>query len=219
MISKFSKTLDYINNMNCGVVSIIGTGKTFKSGTLYTLLDAGYSPRLSARPKAFYKFPDVSIFPDSLLAYSVEDLDDVESGSILIIEDANRVYPSRSTRSSDLQEYLGISSHKDVLIFITVQSTANTDQCFFRDQDSVLLFKHVCVSNIAFERPEIAQFCNVANIKITKASNCLAVNPLYVTYCPRFDDTFVMDKPPFWYGREHSHALANYKIHSSKVVS
>jgi len=218
MISEFSKTLDYINNMNCGVVSIIGTGKTFKSGTLYSLLQEGYCPNLAVRPKAFYRFPDVD-FPNDLRSYFVEDFDDVESGSILIIEDANRVFPSRSSRSPELQEYLGISSHKDVLIFITVQSTANTDQCFFRDQDSVLLFKHVCISNIAFERPEIAQFCNVANVKINKASKVAEVNPLYVTYCPRFDDTFILDNPPSWYGREHSHALANYKIHPKKAVS
>ena len=49
-----SPTLDYLDGMGYGIVSILGSGKTFKSGTMYSLFE--YVPSLRTRPKAFLRF-------------------------------------------------------------------------------------------------------------------------------------------------------------------
>lgn len=210
-------SLQYINDMQHGVVAIIGSGKTFKSGTLYTLLSV--CPSLASRPKAFYRFPSVSsLFPSSLNAYSVDDLDDVEPDSVCIIEDANRVFPSRSSKSPYLQEWMGIASHKDILVMLTVQNTANTDIAFFRDQDIITIHKKMSDIAISSEREQFQLYCVYANLMIDRASADLAVSPYYVSFVPRFYQTVILDSPPSWYGYEQSHALRNYHIKDKGVA-
>lgn len=213
-----SSILAYIDGMDHGVIDIVGRGKTFKSGTLYSLFE--YCPRLMARSKAFYRFPDVSVFPEHLRAYSVDHFDDVIPGSILIIEDANRVFPSRnSSRNPELQEFMGLISHKDILVILTVQNTNNTDIAFFRDQDIVTIHKLMNPSAIANERPELQAHCLYANLVIDSVSKALNVTHHYVSYVPRWSDkVLVMDRPPAYYGPEISHALRNYSIRSKGVV-
>ena len=208
--------IDYINEMPHGVIAILGSGKTFKSGTLYSLLD--YCPGLMARKKAFYKFPNVKeLFPSSLKSYTVDDLDDVEPDSICIIEDANRVYPSRGSASkSDLQEWMGIISHKDILVMLTVQNTSNTDLAFFRDQNFIMLHKKMNATAISYEREEFRVNCQRANLLIDQYSALHNVPYHYVTYLPDFDEILILDHPPEWYGYDQSHALRYYKIRKNK---
>lgn len=203
--------IDYINKMNHGVVVILGSGKTFKSGTLYSLLE--YCPDFRNRRKAFYKFPAVyDLFPSELLGYSVNKLNDIEPDSICIIEDANRVFPSRSSKSPVLQEFLGIISHKDILIFLTVQNTANTDLAFFRDQDVVFLHKKMNETGLQNEREEISMKCKWANQVIDEVSCSYNISPHYVSYASDFGQALILNHPPSWYGYEQSHALRNYLI-------
>lgn len=199
-----------------GVIAILGSGKTFKSGTLYSLLD--YCPGLMSRKKAFYEFPSVEkLFPSSLKAYVVEDLDDVEPDSICIIEDANRVYPSRSSvRTLDLQKWMGVISHKDILVMLTVQNTSNTDLAFFRDQNVVMLHKKMNTTAIQYERDEFKVNCQRANFLIDQYSVQYNVPYHYVSYLPDFDQILILDKPPSWYGYAQSHALRDYKIKKEK---
>lgn len=202
--------LSYINGMSHGVVPIVGSGKQFKSGTMYDLLST--LPSLCSRKKAFYKFPSVrELFPSFMKGYPVDNLWDVEPDSILVIEDANRVFPSRaSSKATDLQEFLGVISHKDILIFLTIQNTSNTDMAFFRDQDIVFLHKRMDLVGIQYEREELQHHCSIGNIIIENTALIEGVNPLYVTYVPRFASTIILDNPPSWYGFIQSHALRNY---------
>jgi len=209
-------SIEYINDMRYGVNAILGDGKTFKSGTLYSILDI--CPKLRERPKAFWKFPNVrKLFPDYLNCYSVDYFDDIKNGSIVVIEDANRVFPSRaSSRSFDIQEILGLSSHKDWLFFLTLQSGSNVDQAFFRDQDVNMIYKKKNPVAIQFERPEFQSDCVQANMVIDKYSRIYKVNPLYVSYLPRFDPSaLILDSPPSWYGYAQSHALSDYVVGDS----
>jgi len=202
--------LSYIDSMNHGVVPIVGSGKQFKSGTMYQLLSA--LPSLRNRKKAFFKFPAVrELFPSFMRGYPVDNLWDVEPDSILVIEDANRVFPSRSSsKVADLQEFLGVISHKDILIFLTVQNTSNTDMAFFRDQDILFLHKRMSPVGIQYEREELQHHCSVGNIIIENTAIKEGVNPLFVTYVPRFASTIILDEPPDWYGYAQSHALRDY---------
>lgn len=211
--------IDYINNMPHGVVAILGSGKTFKSGTLYSLLD--YCPNLMSRKKAFYEFPSVEkLFPASLKAYVVEDLDDVEPDSICIIEDANRVYPSRSSaRTLDLQKWMGLISHKDILVMLTVQNTSNTDLAFFRDQDVIMVHKKMNPTAILYERDEFKVNCQRANILIDNYAAEYGLTYHYLSYLPDFDQVLILDNPPKWYGYDQSHALRDYKLHNKEELT
>ena len=209
-----SKTLVHLNGMKYGLVNILGTGKTFKSGTLYSILEE--CPNLKYRKKAFLKFPDSDkLFPSDFNVYSVDDLNDVEPDSILIIEDANRVYPSRSSKSTELQEYLGLISHKDVVIYTTIQNTSNTDLCLLgRDQDTVFIHKKMGYSNITFEREELRSSCNCANQIIESTPVGLAFNWRFISYVPRFCERLILNDSPEWYDDSIAKALRNYKIPS-----
>jgi len=202
--------LEYISGMNHGVIPILGSGKQFKSGTMYDLLST--LPSLRSRRKAFYKFPAVNeLFPSFLKGYPVDNLWDVEPDSVLVIEDANRVFPSRSSsKSTDLQEFLGVISHKDILIFLTIQNTSNTDLAFFRDQDILFLHKRMNPTAIQYEREDFQFYCNLANVVIEDHSLSMGVNPLMVTFVPRFAGVIIHEDPPEWYGYAQSHALRDY---------
>lgn len=202
--------LEYINNMNHGVVSLLGSGKTFKSGTMYTLLDS--LPKLKKRKKAFFKFPSVDeLFKDAdLNVYSVNDLWDVEPDSILIIEDANRVFPSRSSsKTADLQEFLGVISHKDILIFLTVQNTSNTDIAFFRDQDVIFLHKKMNLTAIKYEREEFRMNCTWSNVLIDQTAKKHNIEPLFISYVST-GELIYLPNVPTWYNETISHALRDY---------
>lgn len=204
-----SPTLDYLDSMSYGVVPIVGSGKTFKSGTMYSLFD--YVPSFRSRPKAFLRFTGLEYFPEGY-GYRIDDLWDAEPGSILVIEDANRLFPSRSSsRSSDLQEFLGIISHKDIVVVLTIQNTANSDVAWFRDQDSVSIFKRMVPSAIQFERPEIASFSSDANTYMSDFCAYTGADYHHVSYIPRFHECLWLDSPPSWYGWSQSHALRDYR--------
>ena len=204
-----SPTLDYLSDMSYGVVSIVGSGKTFKSGTMYSLFE--YVPELRKRKKMFLHFSGLELFPEDY-GIPISDIWDAEPDSILIVEDANRLYPSRSSsRSSDLQEFLGIISHKDILIFLTVQNTANTDMAWFRDQDSITIYKRMYAASVIYERPEIASFAADANVYINDYCSRTGADFHLVSYVPRFNEILYLRDPPSWYGWDQSHALRNYR--------
>ncbi len=205
----FSPTLEYLDTMRYGVVSVLGSGKTFKSGTMYTLFEC--VPSLFERPKAFLRFSGLDKFPKGY-GYRVDDVWDVVPDSILVIEDANRIFPSRqSARSADLQEFMGVISHKDILVFLTVQNTSNTDVAFFRDQDNVTIHKRMNPTSLKYERPEIAPECVEANRCMTEFCSETGADWHLVSYVPRFFETMWLDTPPPWYGWDQSHALRNYR--------
>lgn len=208
-INEDSLTLEYLDSMDYGVVPIVGSGKTFKSGTMYSLFE--YVESFRNRRKAFLKFSGLELFPDNY-GTVVDDVWDVEPDSILVVEDANRLFPSRSSsRSSDLQEFLGLISHKDIVVVLTIQNTANSDVAWFRDQDSVLICKRMNPSSVQFERPEIASYCADANAYMSDFCDATGADWHLVSYVPRFHEVLHLPDVPSWYGWEQSHALRHYR--------
>ena len=212
-----SPTLRYLEGMNYGVIPIVGSGKTFKSGTLYSLFE--YVSSFRRRDKAFLRFSGLEHFPPGY-GYRVDDIWDCEPDSILVVEDANRLFPSRaSARSSDLQEFLGIISHKDIVIVLTIQNTANSDVAWFRDQDSVSIYKRMNPASVVFERPEIASYCADANAYMGDFCKATGADWHLVSYVPRFHEVMYLDTPPEWYGWAQSHALRDYRPAGSAASS
>jgi len=209
---KKSSVLTALDGYSYGSVPFIGKGKSFKTGTMYSIIEA--CPDLYSRPKAFYDFPSVNIFPEDYQAYSVSSFDDIVPGSIAIFEDANRLFASRDGKSKAnmcLQKFMGVISHKDILAMFTIQNTANVDQCIFRDQEVVNIHKMSDQIGLAYERDEFRGFCQDAISLIPMFAESVGVDWHYVSYVPSFEEILIID-PPKWYGFKHSHALRNYKI-------
>jgi len=216
MIHEDSLTLEYLNAMNYGVVTILGSGKTFKSGTMYSLFEE--VPSLKKRKKAFLNFAGLEYFPKDY-GYYIDNVWDCEPDSILVIEDVNRLFPSRtSSKSEDLQRFIGVISHKDIVIFLTTQNTANVDMVFFRDQDNFTIHKYMNPTSIAYERPETASFCDMTNAMIYDTSYKLEVDWHYVSYVPMFYECLVLEDVPSYYGYEISHALRYYDPRVKEAV-
>jgi len=212
----YDSTMDYIDGLDAAVILIVGSGKMFKTGTMFSILNT--CPTLSARLKAMYRYPVCDkalkkMFPPwADLIYSAECLDEVQPGSILILDDLSRLFGSRgSGGNKDLQENQPAISHKSILEIGTVQNLSNSDIAFFRDQDLIRIYKLMRPDAIAFERDEFAQDALTANLQITRAADYLRergqeINPLYLSWVPTFHRVIYIE-PPAWYGRAHTHVL------------
>jgi hypothetical protein len=207
-----SSTLRELNRMNYGSVPFIGQGKSGKTLSMYAFIEA--CPDLIFRPKAFFDFPDVTMFPDYFAAYPVSSFDDIIPGSIAIFEDANRLFSSRDFRGSksvDLQKFMGVISHKDILCMFTIQNTANIDQCIFRDQRVLNVHKQTDTIGLCYEREEFKGYCQQANIVLPSFASGYGRPIELLSYVPMYSE--VVDViPPEWYGKRQSCALRDYKI-------
>jgi len=208
---KDSLTLTEFNDMDFGSVPFIGRGKSGKSLAMYSFLEA--CPEQRSRPKAFYRFPPEVFqkFPSDYQAYAVNSFDEVLPGSIVILEDAARLFPSRSTKGLELQQIMGVASHNDLLILSTVQTLANVDQCLLRDQRVLLICKLFDWFGISFERDELKELEYEADIIIKDIAERYGVDYHLISYCPEFSEALIAP-PPGWYGYEISHALRGLKI-------
>lgn len=65
---------------------------------------------------------------------------------------------------------MGIISHKDILLMLTLQNTSNVDLAFFRDQDVVMIHKKMHDVAVSNEREEFQLQCQMANILIDECS-------------------------------------------------
>jgi hypothetical protein len=207
-----SSTLRHLNSMAYGSIPFIGMGKSGKTMAMYSCIEI--CPELKNRRKAFFDFPDVSIFPSSFRAYSVNDFDDIEPDSIAIFEDANRLFASRDSKNSrnmELQKFMGVISHKDILCMFTLQNTGNADQCIFRDQQVLNIHKMADTIGLLYERDEFRDYCQNANIVIPRFSLTYRRDIPFLSYIPKFSEILDLD-PPEWYGKQQSCALRDYKI-------
>lgn len=203
-----SRAVDYISQMEHGVLVVVGSGKQGKSCSLHSLIAMCFPDR----PKCIMDplFYDVRMFPGYRHA---SEPGDVRIGSVCIIEDVNRVFNSRgSSRNQLLQEWLGIISHKSILVAITTQSMAGTDMEFLRSQDAIAIHKRMHSEDIAFERPEFATNQVMANEWISRA--CIRhpqVEPRAWCFLPRFNECVSIPKVNWW-GYANSHMLRGARI-------
>jgi len=196
-----SAAIDYISDMEHGVIIAVGSGKQGKSCSLHSLLAYCHPDR----PKYLLdtlKF-DVSIFPGYHL---VSQTSDVPVGSIVVVEDVNRIFQSRgSAKRGDIQGWLSIISHKSIIIAVTTQNIADTDIAFLRSQDAIIMNKWMHQEDLQFERPEFRASQASANYAIDLAN---AMHPdvdrRAWCYFPRFEDCVAIPKVDWWsYANSH----------------
>lgn len=204
-----SRALEYISNMNHGVIIAVGSGKQGKSCTLHSVLGVTHPMRpVCILDSMDY---DIGMFPKNYRL--VHNPDHVAPGSICIIEDVNRMFHSRgSSKDATLQKWLGVISHKDILLAITTQSMAATDIEFLRSQDSVVLHKYMHEEDLNYERPEFRDHQAVADDWIMSARVLRPdLHPNSWTFFPRFAECVSVQAAPWW-GYEHSHMLREVNV-------
>jgi hypothetical protein len=200
MIDGPSPAVRYVSGMRHGVVVFVGSGKMGKSSALHALAALCWP----GRPKCLYDVPgaDGSLFPGYA---TIDKVDDAPCGSVVVIEDVNRVFSSRGSKSnSTLQRWLGLISHKDVVVMISTQCLSSTDIEFMRSQDCVLVHKRMWPEDVAFERDEFRLVQTFANEFIRRASEAEpGVDPRAWCFFDRWNEVVALPLCPWW---THAHA-------------
>ena len=203
-----SRAVDYVSEMEHGIIIAVGSGKQGKSCSLHSLIALCWPGRqVFMLDQMEY---DISMFPGYR---RVSDPNDIPVGSVAVIEDVNRVFHSRgSGKDATLQRWLGIISHKSTVVCITTQSMAGTDIEFVRSQDAVVMCKRMHSEDIAFERPEFRINQALANIWIERSvSSNPKLDPRAWCFFPRFNECVAIPKVPWWSYR-NSHMLREVKL-------
>ena len=203
-----SRAVDYISDMEHGVIIAVGSGKQGKSCSLHSLIAMCWPgrPVFMLDPLEY----DVSMFPGYRRVSSPSD---IPVGSVAVIEDVNRVFHSRgSGKDATLQKWLGIISHKSTVVCITTQSMAGTDIEFVRSQDAVVMCKRMHSEDLDFERPEFRTSQTIANHWIDRSIQMHPdVEQRAWCFFPRFNECVAVPKVPWWSYR-NSHMLRDVVI-------
>lgn len=203
-----SRAVDYISQMEHGVIIAVGSGKQGKSCSLHSLIDLCWPHRgvFMLDPMEY----DISMFPGYR---SAKEPSDIPVGSVAVIEDVNRVFHSRgSGKDATLQKWLGIISHKSTVVCITTQSMAGTDIEFVRSQDAVVMCKRMHSEDLSFERPEFRVNQTLANHWIGRAvEEHPDTDPRAWCFFPRFNECVSIPKV-WWWTYRNSHMLRDVRV-------
>ena len=210
--SDFLRDLD---RMRHGIVLIVGSGKTYKTGTYVQFYE--HCPTLRRRRKSFVGMSDVSHIPAELNAHPCASMFDIAVGDNGIMDDLAIWFPSRD-KNIGLQRVMGTISHQDKLIFGTCQNTSNVDLALFRDQRCIIIHKWMDPHGIVFERSDLQTYQNIANRKIKEASKRYGLHPIFFSYIPDYSELLCMPAVPAWYDERHSHALRYVRFTSKGEV-
>ena len=190
-----SRTVADLSSMRHGVVVFLGSGKTGKSATLFSVCEMFFSDRKKCLLET-YDF-DRSLFPGYAVYW---DLENIPPGSVVVIEDAARIFSSRGSGSrADLDGWLSLISHRDIVVLISVQSTAILDLQFFRTQRVIFMHKRVWDTDLRFERPELQELQAAANLRLQEAcARYPDMDPRIFTYCSDYDEVILVPLVSWW---------------------
>ena len=195
-------TVELLSGLDHGIVIVVGSGKMGKSCAGHTIAAIFWNHR----PKYFLdpEDIDVSVFPEYI---HVKDTVDIPPGSVIFIEDVNRLFASRgSSNKSAIQKWLTAVSQKDYVVVLTTQSFADTDMAFARSQNTVFIHKYMWHDDIAFERDELQLQQVAANLAIDDyAAQHPDIDRRSICYCPRHGDIIVLPVVGWWKDGVHSH--------------
>ena len=200
--------LEALREMEHGLLITIGSGKQGKSCALHTIVWlCWYDRPVYMLDTIEY---DISMFPGYHMA---SDPDEIPPGSIVIIEDVNRVFHSRgSGKDPTLQRWLGTISHKSIIVCISTQSMAGTDVEFLRSQDAVMLLKFMHYEDLEYERPELRLNQAFANTWIEKmVSERPDIDRKAWSFFPRWNELIALPIVPWW-SYKNSHMLRDVKV-------
>lgn len=207
-----SRLLNELHGMPHGIIGIVASGKQGKSALAFTIAELVYPDR----PHYLFETADadLSCFPGFSL---VTEFDDIPPGSVVIIEDLGRIFHSRTSgHDSSLPRWLGIISHKSILVIFTIQNLSDADIALFRSQNFIHLHKMMYDEDLAFERAEFREDQIMANLMIRRFSNEHPDVPLKsLVYSPRHSEVTSWPLVGWWSDR-CAHFLRDVKIGSRR---
>ena len=202
-------TVELLGGLSHGILIVVGSGKMGKSCAGHTIASLFWSHR----PKYFLdpEDIDISIFPGYV---HVKDTIAIPPGSVIFIEDVNRLFASRSSSNkSAIQKWLTAVSQKDYVVVLTTQSFADTDMAFARSQNTIFVHKCMWHDDIAFERPELQLQQVAANIAIDEYSmKHPEIDRRSICYCPRYGDLLILPIVEWWTDGVHSHIFRSVPL-------
>lgn len=205
-----SRLLDELSTMPHGIIGIVASGKMGKSALAFTIADM--VPGLRDRPHFLYETfaADLSCFPGFTC---ITDLDDAVPGSVVIIEDLGRIFAARgSAQNSMLPRWLGIISHKSIVVIFTIQNLSDADISLFRSQNFIELHKLMWDEDIEFERSEFREAAMYANLMIRRYSGEHPEIPVRsMVFSPRYSEVSAWPLVPWW-SDECAHFLRDVRI-------
>lgn len=204
-----SKALKYFREMEHGIFIFVASGKQGKSAALHTLVSICWP----SRPVYLLDIPDVdaSVFPGYRLAVNV---DAIPPGSIAVIEDVNRLFASRGSKDNKLlQMWLGIISHKEIIVLITTQCLSSTDIEFLRSQDCILCHKKMFSEDVQFERKEFRMVQVAANMYLEKAAELFPqFDRRSWIFFDRWNEVVTIPLVSWWDHGTHACMLRNVRV-------
>ena len=163
-----SRLLDELSTMPHGIIGISASGKQGKSALAFAI--ACMTPGIRDRPRYLFETAqaDLGCFPGF---ECITDLDDAPPGSVVVIEDLGRIFAARgSAQNAVLPRWLGVISHKNIIVIFTIQNLSDADIALFRSQNFIELHKIMHDEDIEFERPEFREASTYANLMIRRFS-------------------------------------------------
>lgn len=192
-----SRLLSELSSMPHGIIGISASGKMGKSALAFAI--AEYVPNLKDRRRFLFETAqaDLSCFPGFEL---ITDLDDVPPGSLVIIEDLGRIFGARgSAQNQMLPRWLGVISHKGIVVIFTIQSLSDADISLFRSQNFIELHKIMWDEDLQFERPEFRESATYANLMIGRfAMEYPEVPRAAMVFSPRYSEVTAWPLPEWW---------------------
>lgn len=205
-----SRLLSELSMMRHGIIGICASGKQGKSALAHTIVNC--VPNLASRPHYLYETAEVDLrmFPGYILTH---DVDEIPPGSVVLIEDLGRIFHSRgSGNSAELPKWLGIISHKDIVVVFTIQNFSDADIALFRSQNFIELHKVMFDEDLNFEREEFRENQNVANIMIRRfAVEHPEVPMISMVFSPRHSEVTAWPLVSWW-NDECAHFLRDAKV-------
>lgn len=191
-----------------GVILLIGTGQQGKTVAANTLANL---PPLASRTVALVNYPADFVKTHYPARYrAVRWPDDISaipkllrhSRDLVLIDDAAWLTSARdsSTRANrDIQKLITVSSHMELYIVVTIQSTSLLDISMMQSQDVIMLHKRMDPVALEFERPEFLARQALANSEILRARRASPkVPPKAWTWCSTTCELLRLAPPPWW---------------------
>ena len=205
-----SRLLSELSTMPHGIIGISASGKMDKSALASSI--AELVPVRRDRPHYLFETAqaDLSCFPGFTL---VTDLDDVPSGSLVIIEDLGRIFGARgSAQNQQLPRWLGVISHKGIVVIFTIQSLSDADISLFRSQNFIELHKIMWDEDLQFERPEFRESATYANLMINRfAMEHPEIPRVAMVFSPRYSEVSAWPLVSWW-SDECAHFLRDVRV-------
>ena len=207
-----SRLLSELTHMRHGIIGICASGKMGKSALAHTIASMVFPNRV----KYLYETAqvDLSMFPGYI---RIDNVDDAEPGSVVLIEDLGRIFHSRgSGQDSSLPRWLGIISHKDIVVIFTIQNFSDADIALFRSQNFVELHKIMHDEDLGFERDEFREKQLTANLMIRRfALEHPDIPQAAMVFSPRYSEVTAWPLVSWW-SDECAHFLRDAKVSKPK---